>query len=89
MTDPNDPAFPFQSDDWQSEGLTVREYMATQILAGICASKPTSAYGESNLEMEARLVRCAVRMAQGLLMALNSVRDLPCREVREDDGEPQ
>jgi hypothetical protein len=89
MTDPNDPAFPYLDGDLQLEGLTICEYMATQILAGICASKPTSAYGESNQEMEARLIRCSVRMAHGLLVALNAVRDVPGHRVREDDGEPE
>jgi hypothetical protein len=65
VTNPGDCAFPCGTDTTDS-GLTVREYIATQICSALCANP-----GFSTLSTDEQVAWVAVQQADALIAALN------------------
>jgi hypothetical protein len=89
MIDPNDSAFPYLDGDLQFVGLTIREYMAARLFAGILSSGPERQTYRAVGQQRQLWAEEAVACADALIAALNAPVAAPCRKVREDDGEPE
>ena len=85
-----DPAFP-SNDGICNAGMTIRQYAAIHILAGMIAARPqTRDPFESVHQMRFRLARAAWAAADALLDPPGKQPEAPSpHSIREDDGEPE
>lgn len=84
LTLPDEIIFPVTDLD-ESNGLSIREYMATHLLTGLLAARPQPHVFEGTGAFRTVLAVEAVKLADELITALNA----QSVSVREDDGQPE